>query len=61
MPSAGKHRWRHNVNVHGGKDGGMTGADGISLEEVNASHRGIRVKNEITIVSEAWYYKDRLY
>ena len=49
------------MNVHGGKDGGMTGADGISLEEVNASHRGIRVKNEITIVSEAWYYKDRLY
>lgn len=56
-----KDRWRRHVNAQGGKNGGMTTTDEISLEEMNASHWGIRVKNEITIVSEAWDYKDRLY
>lgn len=54
-------RWGRDVNVQGGKNRGTTGADEISLEEVNESHRGIRVKNEITVISEAWDYKDRLY
>lgn len=56
-----KDRWGRDVNVRGGKNRGTTGADEISLEEVNDSHQGIRVKNEITIISEAWDYKDRLY
>ena len=56
-----KDRWGRDVNVEGGKKGGMTGADEISLEEINSSHRGIRVKREITVISEAWDYKDRLY
>lgn len=53
--------WGRDVNVNGGKNKGTTGGDEISLEEINESHRGIRVKNEITITSEAWDYKDRLY
>ncbi len=57
----GKDRWGRDVNVQGGKDRGTTRADETSLEEMDASHRGIRVKKEITIVSEAWDYKDRLY
>lgn len=56
-----KDRWGCDVNVQGGKNRGTTGADEISLGEMNESQRGIRVKNEITIISEAWDYKDRLY
>ena len=56
-----KDRWGRDVNVQGGKNRGTTGADEISLEEINHSHRGIRVKKEITITTEAWDYKDRLY
>lgn len=56
-----KDRWGRNVNAQRGKNGEMTTTDEIILEEMNASHRCIRVKNEITIVSEAWDYKDRLY
>ena len=54
-------RWGRKLNVHGGNTRGRTGAEKIGLEEINASHKGIRVKNEITIVSEPWDYKDRLY
>ena len=54
-----KDRWGHDTNVQGGTNRKTTGADEISLEEVN--DRGIRVKNEITVISEAWDYKDRLY
>lgn len=60
-PNTDKDRWGRDVNVRGGKDRGPTGADEISLEEMNNSHRGIRVKNEITITTEAWDYKDRLF
>lgn len=56
-----KDRWGRDVNVQGGKNRGTAGVDEISLEETNESHRGIRVKNEILITSEAWDYKDRLY
>lgn len=56
-----KDRWRRNAKGQGGKNGGMTNTDEIIFSEMNASHGGIRVKNEITIVSEAWDYKDRLY
>ena len=58
---AGKDRWGRDVNIQGGKNRGTTGADDTSLEEINASHKGIRVQREITIVSEAWDYNDRLY
>lgn len=54
-----KDRWGSDVNVQGGKNRGTTGKVEINLEEV--SHRDIRVKNEITMTSEAWDYKDRLY
>ncbi len=57
----GKDRWGRDVNVQGGKDRGAARADETNLVEMDASHRGIRVKREITIVSEAWDYKDRLY
>lgn len=56
-----KDRWGRDVNVQGGKNGGTTGGEEISLEEINGSNTGIRVRNEITIISEAWDYKDRLY
>ena len=56
-----KDRWGRDVNVEGGKRGDITGEDEISLDEINSSHRGIRVKKEITVISEAWDYKDRLY
>lgn len=52
-----KDRWGRDVDVQGGKKRGTTGADEMSLEEMN----GIRVRNDITIISEAWDYKDRLY
>lgn len=61
ISNSDKDRWGRDVNVRGGKNKGTTGADEISLEEINTSHRGIRVKNEITITTEAWDYKDRLY
>lgn len=38
-----------------------TDEDLIRLEVINEAHSCIRVKNEITVVSEAWDYKDRLY
>lgn len=59
--SIDKDRWGRNVNVQGGNKTGTTGLDEISLEEMDTSRRGIRVKNEITITSEAWDYKDRLF
>ena len=59
-PTVDQDRWGRNVNVQGGMNTG-TGEDGIRLEEINEAHSGIQVKNEITVVSEAWDYKDRLY
>ena len=61
VSTANKDRWGRNVDVQGGNNRGTTGGDRINLEDINESHRVIRVKNEITIVSEAWDYKDRLY
>lgn len=59
----GQDRWGHNANIHGGKHKGHTGSDEISLEEMGSPSKGkgIRVKNEVTVTSEAWDYKDRLY
>ncbi|KAK4697608.1 hypothetical protein P7C71_g486, partial [Lecanoromycetidae sp. Uapishka_2] len=56
-------RWGHKANIRGGKVKNRTGEDDISLEEMGSPNngKGIRVKNEITITSEAWDYKDRLY
>lgn len=56
-------RWGHNANIHGGKNKGRTGEDEISLEEMGSptKGKGIRVRNEVTVTSEAWDYKDRLY
>lgn len=34
---------------------------GSGWKHHNEAHSCIRVKNEITVVSEAWDYKDRLY
>ena len=58
---ADKDRWGRDVNVHGGKNRVMAATDEINLGEIDRSRKGIRVKNEITITSEAWDYKDRLY
>ncbi len=53
-------RWGHDVNVHGGwKDGRSRGEDEVSLQEMR--NPGIKVKHEVTVTSEAWDYKDRLY
>ena len=53
-------RWGHDVNVHGGRRNGRSrGEDEVSLQEVRST--GIKVKQEITVTSEAWDYKDRLY
>ena len=55
-------RWGHDVNVHGGlKNGRSRGEneDEVSLQEMR--NTGIQVKHEITVTSEAWDYKDRLY
>ena len=53
-------RWGHDVNVHGGwKDGRPRGEDEVSLQEMR--NTGIKVKHEVTVTSEAWDYKDRLY
>ena len=53
-------RWGHDVNVHGGwKDGRPRGEDEVSLQEMR--NTGIKVKSEVTVTSEAWDYKDRLY
>lgn len=57
----GQERWGHAANAHGGKNNGRSGEDEISLEAINEPNRGIRVKNEVTVTSEAWDYKDRLY
>ena len=56
----GQDRWGHNADVRGGKDPARNGEDDVSLEELHP-HRGIRVKNEVTVTSEEWDYKDRLY
>lgn len=61
VSTANKDRWGRNVDVQGGNNRGTTSGARINLEDINESHRVIRVKNEITIVSEAWDYKDRLY
>ena len=53
-------RWGHDVNVHGGrKNGRLRGDDEVCLQEVRST--GIKVKQEVTVTSEAWDYKDRLY
>ncbi len=57
----GQDRWGHNANIHGGKNKGQTGEDEINLGEMNVPNRGIKVKNVITVTSEAWDYKDRIY
>ena len=58
---ADKDRWRRDIKVHTGKNRGTAATDEINLEEIDRSRKGIRVQNEITITSEAWDYKDRLY
>ena len=61
-PSSGNFdRWGHEASIHGGKRKGTINSDEVYLEEMNAGQNGIRVKNEITITSHAWEYKDRLY
>ena len=59
--TANKDRWGRNVHVQGGNAKGTADGARINLQNINDSQRVIRVKNEITIVSEAWDYKDRLY
>ena len=63
-------RWGHDVNVHGGwmKNGKGNGREGgkeedeVSLQEMrNGNAAGIKVRHEITVTSEAWDYKDRVY
>ena len=55
-------RWGHDVNVRGGKNSRRaTGEDDVSLENLNTTDTGIRVKNEVTVSSEAWDHKDRVY
>lgn len=56
-------RWGHDVNVHGGWENGRARGgeeDEVSLQELR-NPTGIKVKHEITVTSEAWDYKDRLY
>ena len=62
-PRATHDRWGNEAGARGGKSGGGTASDDISLEEVNAGNPStrIRVKREVTITSEPWDYKDRLY
>ena len=57
----GQDRWGHNANAHGGRDKHEIGQDEISLAEVKGPDSGIRVKHTVTVTSEAWDYKDRLY
>lgn len=54
-------RWGHETEARGGKPGGGTASDEISLEEMNAGDGRIKVKEEVTVTSYAWDYKDRLY
>ena len=62
-PRAQYDRWGHEADVRGGKNGGGTASDEISLEEMNAGNptTRIKVKREITITSEPWDYKDHSY
>ena len=64
-------RWGHDVNVHGGwkKGSGRERGgeeDEVSLREMGngnmaAVNGGIKVRHEITVTSEKWDYKDRIY
>ncbi|KAL2036834.1 hypothetical protein N7G274_010377 [Stereocaulon virgatum] len=55
-------RWGHDVNVRGGKSNRASNVEGnVSLEELNSHHTGIRVKNEVTVTSTAWNYKDKVF
>lgn len=61
VPTGDRDRWGHEANVRGGKNKETIGPDEISLEEINAGNGGIRVKNEVSVTSYSWDYKDRLY
>ena len=55
-------RWGHDVNVRGGKSNRASNVEGnVSLEELNPHDTGIRVKNEVTVTSTAWEYKDKVF
>ena len=55
-------RWGHDVNVRGGKKNrAANGEEDISMEELNPTDTRIRVKNEVTVTSTAWDYKDKVF
>ncbi|KAL2058653.1 hypothetical protein ABVK25_001381 [Lepraria finkii] len=55
-------RWGHDVNVHGGKNNGAANEEeDVSMEELNPTDTGIRVKSEVTVTSIAWDYKDKVF
>ena len=55
-------RWGHDVNVRGGKKNrAANGEEDVSMEDLNPTDTGIRVKNEVTVTSTAWDYKDKVF
>jgi hypothetical protein len=55
-------RWGHDVNVRGGKSNRTSNVEGnVTLEEPGPHDTGIRVKNEVTVTSTAWDYKDKVF
>ena len=55
-------RWGHDVNVRGGKKNrAANGEEDVSMGELNPTDTGIRVKNEVTVTSTAWDYKDKVF
>lgn len=54
-------KWGNNADVVGGHRQVGEGEDDISLEELNPTHGGIRVKNEVVVTTGHWGYDDRLF
>jgi len=54
--------WGHNVHVHGGRNQRPAGEDQISLEEIQPPIGGIKVKTEVTLISNKRFeYRDQLF